>query len=108
MPTAALSNPLAQLCDSSGFRGRNATASASAQLITLSPVAVLPSEACNQIIPQMTVVPSMVCGTSVGGGCEGDIGNPLVCNPQSTPVLEGLLTRFNNCGVILVVPEVYT
>ncbi|CAH1641444.1 unnamed protein product [Spodoptera littoralis] len=107
MPTAALSYPVMEPCESSGFGGRNVTSTASAQLITLS-VPVVQSELCNLIVPQMTIVPTMVCGTSGGGGCEGDIGNPLVCNPQSTPVLEGLLSRSNNCGVNLGVPEVYT
>ncbi|XP_022827544.1 transmembrane protease serine 9-like isoform X1 [Spodoptera litura] len=108
MPTGALTYPLMQPCESSGFGGRNATATASAQLITLSPVAVFASEVCNPMIPQMTVVPSMVCGSSVGGGCEGDIGNPLVCNTLTAPVLEGLLTRSNNCGVDVAAPEVFT
>ncbi|XP_022827209.1 elastase-1-like [Spodoptera litura] len=108
MPTGALLYPLPEPCESSGFGSRNATSSASAQLITLSPVIAIPRETCNLEISQMTIVPNMICGLSAGGGCVGDLGNPLVCNPQSTPVLDGILIRSNNCGANANHLEVFT
>ncbi|KAF9413471.1 hypothetical protein HW555_008309 [Spodoptera exigua] len=97
MPSADVTHPAT--CETSGFGARNSTATASAQLITLSPVVTMPLELCRLVEPQ--VQSGVVCASGGGAGCAGDIGNPLVCGTQSSPILCGLLSRSNNCGVII-------
>ncbi|XP_050553902.1 chymotrypsin-1 isoform X12 [Spodoptera frugiperda] len=111
MPTGEL--PDHSVCESSGFGGLNASSTASAHLMTLPLIGVLPNSACNQM-PGMQVTSSMICGMGVtgGSGCSGDLGNPLVCteNPLNPPsVLAGLLSIKNNCAISSPPnPEVYT
>uniref|UniRef100_A0A2A4J345 Peptidase S1 domain-containing protein n=1 Tax=Heliothis virescens TaxID=7102 RepID=A0A2A4J345_HELVI len=99
-----------QRCNTAGWGGQNASASASNQLM-FHENQVYENRECtiafNALGTPISMQSSMVCAlpSRMTSGCQGDLGNPLVCND----LLHGVQFLSKNCSSTWIAyPDVYT
>uniref|UniRef100_A0A2A4JC95 Peptidase S1 domain-containing protein n=1 Tax=Heliothis virescens TaxID=7102 RepID=A0A2A4JC95_HELVI len=111
LPTTDITVTNLGICRSPGWGGQNASASASNQLMFTENRITVNSHCTVSYYEQGTTISmlsSMICAQPItnSSGCQGDLGNPLVCNNQ----LHGVLFLSKDCSSPMPVPlpDVYT
>ncbi|KAJ8727491.1 hypothetical protein PYW07_001610 [Mythimna separata] len=101
------------ICQSSGWGSQNETSSASTQLMHIRK-AMFEQTICREIYSegmgetiQINIINTMLCAINFqASSCEGDLGNPLVCNSNLNGIL--IYHRSGCSDEPSAIPDIYT
>uniref|UniRef100_A0A2A4JFH6 Peptidase S1 domain-containing protein n=1 Tax=Heliothis virescens TaxID=7102 RepID=A0A2A4JFH6_HELVI len=109
LPSAPIEPADFTVCSVVGWGAQNTSATASVSLRYASKY-IYSQDLCtfqySSVSNAPNILPSMICATSydiISAGCDGDLGNALVCPGGLT----GILSVHNSCASVAL-PEVYT